>query len=233
LETWNPILAEVARFAPVIAYDRAGTGESAWDGQPPTPVRVGIRLERLLQQLDAPPPYVLVGHSWGGALARYFVGRRPETVAGVLYLDPTDITLTSADLIAVFESFGAGPAEYDAFDRMMKQAMTSAPEPLRAESEVIMALLESDPESRAIPAAPDVPTSVIVAGRVAAPPQGLLPFDTKAYADAMQASQARRLRSWVKGGGTFEVATAAGHMIHANDPRLVIRAIRRLVEQRR
>ena len=49
--------------------------------------------------------------------------------AGVLYLDPTDITLTRVHLIAVFESFGASSAEYEAFDRMMKRAMLSAPEP--------------------------------------------------------------------------------------------------------
>jgi hypothetical protein len=113
---------------------------------------------------------------------------------------------------------------------MMKGAMLSASEPLRAESEVIMALLDSDPESRGISPAPDVPTSATVAGRVDAPPQGLLPFDTKVYAGAMQGTQARRLRSWVKGGGTFEVAPAAEHMIHADEPNVVIRAIRRLVE---
>lgn len=233
LETWDPIFSAVATFAPAIAYDRAGTGQSTWDGQAPTPQRAGTRLERLLQNLGAEPPYVLVGHSWGGALARYFAGERPFMVAGILYLDPTDITLTTNDLVAVFVSFGAGAAEYDAFDRSMRQAMLSAPEALRAESEVILALLESDPAHRAIPPAPDVPTSVIVAGRVAAPPRDLLPFDTKAYAAAMQAAQARRLRAWVSGGGIFEVAADAGHMIHAEAPDLVIREIRRLVELHR
>lgn len=30
LETWSPILPAVAEFAPVVAYDRANTAESAW-----------------------------------------------------------------------------------------------------------------------------------------------------------------------------------------------------------
>ena len=38
LETWDPILADVAAFASVVAYDRPGLGESAPDGEPPTPV---------------------------------------------------------------------------------------------------------------------------------------------------------------------------------------------------
>ena len=74
LETWDPILEKVAAFAPVVAYDRSGTGQSPWDGQPPTPQRANQRLKRLLELLGVPSPFVLVGHSWGGALARYFAG---------------------------------------------------------------------------------------------------------------------------------------------------------------
>jgi hypothetical protein len=50
----------------------------------------------------------MVGHSWGGAIVRYFVGNHSTGVVGVLYLDPTDITLTTADLISMFDSIGAG-----------------------------------------------------------------------------------------------------------------------------
>jgi pimeloyl-ACP methyl ester carboxylesterase len=96
LETWDSVLPAVARFAPLVAYDRAGTGASAWDGLPPSPARVGARLSRLLDRLQVPPPYILVGHSWGGALVRYFAGANPEDVAGILYFDPTDITLAAS-----------------------------------------------------------------------------------------------------------------------------------------
>jgi len=233
LETWDPILAAVARFAPLVAYDRAGTGQSAWDSLPPTPERVSARLRRLLSRLEVPPPYILVGHSWGGALVRYFAGSAPEQIAGVLYIDPTDITLTRADLIALFESFGAGAAEYEAFNRIMEQAMSRTAAPVRAESEVIMGLLNDSLQSRKLPAAPDVPTSVIVAGRVSIPPRNLVPFDAAAYANAMHESQVRRLRGWVMNGGTFQVAANAGHIVHADDPQLVIDAIRGLVDRTR
>jgi pimeloyl-ACP methyl ester carboxylesterase len=233
LETWDSILPAVSRLAPVVAYDRAGTGESAWDSLPPTPERVAARLERLLSQLEVPPPYILVGHSWGGALARYFAGSHPEEIAAVLYVDPTDITLTDADLIAVFESFGAGAAEYEAFQSMMEQAMSRASAPLRAESAVIMGLLKRDPQSQPLPEPPDVPTSVIVAGRVNIPPQNLVPFDATAYANAMHESQVRRLRTWVKNGGTFQVAANAGHIVHVDDPPLIIDAIRNLIDRTR
>jgi len=228
LETWDPVLLAVARFAPVFAYDRAGTGESEWDGLPPTPERVSTRLRRLLSEIGVAPPYVLVGHSWGGALVRYFAGDHPDEVAGILYLDPMDVTLTKADMVALFQSIGAGAAEYEAFTAIMQRALSDAPAPLRAEAAVVMELLEGDPGRRALPAAPRVPSSVIVAGKVAVPPQNGMPFDAKAYAEAMHESQVRRLRSWVVDGGTFQLATGSGHFIHADAPDLVIAEIRRL-----
>ena len=45
LETWDSVLPAVVRFAPGVAYDRAGTGKSAWDGLPPTTHRVANATE--------------------------------------------------------------------------------------------------------------------------------------------------------------------------------------------
>jgi pimeloyl-ACP methyl ester carboxylesterase len=134
LETWDPIFLGVADFAAVVAYDRVGTGQSAWDSLPPTPERVVARLRRLLVTLNVAPPYVLVGHSWGGALIRYFGGGSPRDVAGMVYLDPTDITQEPRDEVAIFESIGAGAAARDAFYELMERAMANAPAPLRAQA---------------------------------------------------------------------------------------------------
>jgi pimeloyl-ACP methyl ester carboxylesterase len=232
LETWDPIFLGVADFAAVVAYDRVGTGQSAWDSLPPTPERVVARLRRLLVTLNVAPPYVLVGHSWGGALIRYFGGGSPRDVAGMVYLDPTDITQEPRDEVAIFESIGAGAAARDAFYELMERAMANAPAPLRAEGAVTMGIMRSDVAGRKLPTAPDVPTTVILAGRPPVLPPSGLPFDTKRYADATQQARLRRLREWVRREGEFVVATNAGHMVHADEPELVIGAIRRLVQAR-
>lgn len=232
LETWDAILPEVATFAPLIAYDRAGTGGSAWDGVPPTPAQITVRLRRLLVELDVGPPFILVGHSWGGVLTRYFAGFHPEDVVGILYIDPTDITQTPEDEIAVFESIGAGVAERDAFHRMMEQSMSAGmPDPIRAESEVVMTLLRTDLNERGLLPPPDVPTSVVLAGRLMVLPTGILPFDTEAYARAIQEDRVRRLRTWAP-GGAFVVAESAGHFVHVDDPELIIEIIRELTQAR-
>jgi thioesterase domain-containing protein len=43
----------------------------------------------LLQGLEIPPPYVLVGHSLGGLHIRAFAKLYPEEVAGLVFIDPT------------------------------------------------------------------------------------------------------------------------------------------------
>lgn len=232
LETWDRVLDAVAQFAPVVTYDRSGSGQSPWDGEPPTPSRSNTRLKRLLAELGAAPPYVMVGHSLGGALVRYFSGTYPADIAGILYVDPTDITMTHADGNALLMSIGAKDGDYDTFRRQMEKLIPTTG-PIGAEAAVMTRLLDADPADRGLPPAPPVATSVILAGRVGTPPQTLASFDVKAFAAAMQELRVKRLRTWVTGRGTFDVASGAGHFVHRDDPQRVIEAIRALVAPQR
>lgn len=232
LETWDRVLDTVAQFAPAITYDRSGTGQSAWDGEPPTPARIVARLKRLLSELGAPPPYVMVGHSLGGALVRYFAGTHPTEIAGVLYIDPTDITMTHADMNALFVSIGAKDGDYDAFRKQMEKFVPTTG-PIGAEAAVMTRLLDADPADRGLRPMPPVSASVLVAGRIGMPPAKLVSFDAKAYVAAMLDLRVKRLRSWATGQGTFELVSGAGHFIHRDDPERVIAAIRALVVPQR
>ena len=232
LETWDRVWSAVAKFSPVVAYDRAGTGQSGWDSLPPTPERIGRRLQRVLEQLNVPPPYILVGHSWGGALIRYYGGLFPSSIAGIVYLDPTDLTMEPAEEVALLESIGGSAADRDAFYTMMERALAKTPPAMRAEGEVTLSIFRQDVAGRKLPPPLDVPTTVILAGRTASLPQAAVKFDTKQYAQLTQQRRVERLRGWVRGGGEFHVATAAGHNVHVDDPDLVIEAIRRAAQAR-
>lgn len=236
LSTWDPVLPAVAAVAPVVRYDRVGTGVSPWDSLPPTPERVVARLRGLLSKLGVTPPYILVGHSWGGALVRYFAGKYPDQVAGLLYVDPTDITQTPADEIAVFQSIGGDQmarAARDSFYMQMERGIQHLPGAIRAEAAVVMGLMQTELDARGLGPAPNVPTTVILAGRVARIPRGNLPFDPEAYAKVMHESRRARLRTWVRGGGSFIEAANSAHFVHVDEPALVIEAIRKLVQQPR
>ena len=85
--SWQDVQPEVGRGTRTCAYDRAGTGNSA----APSGVR-GARdeiadLRRLLARARVGPPYVLVGHSYGGVLARVFAHLYPSETAGLVLID--------------------------------------------------------------------------------------------------------------------------------------------------
>ncbi len=78
----------VAQFATSVIYDRAGTGWSDSIALPRSAADVACELHELLAAAGIAPPYVLVGHSLGGAYARRFAQLFPSDVAGVVLLDP-------------------------------------------------------------------------------------------------------------------------------------------------
>ena len=55
--------------------------------QPITPADAAADLHALLEASVKPGPYVLVGHSLGGPIVRYYAGEYPQTVAGVVLVD--------------------------------------------------------------------------------------------------------------------------------------------------
>jgi pimeloyl-ACP methyl ester carboxylesterase len=101
LEAWRPVFADIAKRAPVVAYDRRGLGQSAQDRERPTLRRVAASLHALLRQLGAAPPYVLVGHSWGGAFIRAFADAHPGEVAGLVFIDASDLETSRPEKAAV------------------------------------------------------------------------------------------------------------------------------------
>ena len=85
--SWSRVQPVVARFTRVCSYDRAGLAWSESSRTPRTmPTLVG-ELRLLLQQAGTPPPYVLVGHSFGGIIIRAFARAYSDEVAGLLFVD--------------------------------------------------------------------------------------------------------------------------------------------------
>jgi len=89
LEEWRRVQPEVSRFAATVAYDRAGIGLSAPGPKPRDARQIARELRTALRNARAPAPYVLVGHSFGGPLVRVFAGMFPAEVSGMVLVDPT------------------------------------------------------------------------------------------------------------------------------------------------
>lgn len=84
---WCQVEPEVARFTRVCTYDRAGYGWSDPGTRPRTATRMAQELHTLLAQSKIEPPYVLVGHSYGGQLVRVYADQYPDDVVGMVLVD--------------------------------------------------------------------------------------------------------------------------------------------------
>jgi pimeloyl-ACP methyl ester carboxylesterase len=86
--SWSLVQPEVARLTRVCSYDRAGFGWSDGGPRPRTARRIASELHTLLEHARVSPPYLLVGHSFGGIVMRVFARDYREEVAGLLFVDP-------------------------------------------------------------------------------------------------------------------------------------------------
>jgi pimeloyl-ACP methyl ester carboxylesterase len=84
---WYKVQPEIARFARVCSYDRGGYGWSDSSPRPRVPSVMADELYRLLQAAGEKPPYILVGHSYGSAVAQTFASKFPDTTAGLVLVD--------------------------------------------------------------------------------------------------------------------------------------------------
>jgi len=86
---WREAQAAIARTNRVCSYDRQGVGRS--DVRPDDVDRTPAEgLHALLRAIGLPPPYVLAGHSLGGAFITAYAGRYPDDAVGLVFVDAVD-----------------------------------------------------------------------------------------------------------------------------------------------
>jgi pimeloyl-ACP methyl ester carboxylesterase len=96
---WVTVQRLVSVDTRTVAYDRAGHGGSTEDSQARTLPRICEDLEALVDEVSPGAPVVLVAHSWGGPIVRYFAEQHPERVAGMVMVDTT-ITAVMSEKVA-------------------------------------------------------------------------------------------------------------------------------------
>ncbi|MFZ0272254.1 MAG: alpha/beta hydrolase [Acidobacteriaceae bacterium] len=85
---WIHIQDAVALHVHTVAYDRCGLGWSSASVSERTPSRIAAELHAMLRTAGVRPPYVLVGHSFGGLVMQRFALDYPDDTAGLVLLDP-------------------------------------------------------------------------------------------------------------------------------------------------
>lgn len=224
---WKPIQSDIATLTRTVAYDRAGTGASEAATAPRTVKQLATELHALLATLGAPPPYVLVGHSWGGPIIHMFAGMFPTEVSGLVYIDPTDFMQTEADMQAVFAKAGVKDG-HAAMEDLTKPMLAGAPPGLVAEmQEIERAARDGYASLREAAEPPDVPLSVLLAAKPDPFPPSF-PGDAMRYTEATFDQRVDHFASLVRRSvnAHLVLTTKSGHFVHVTEPELVTSEIR-------
>lgn len=210
---WNRVQPKVAKFARVCSYDRAGLGGSEPAPVPRTIEAVVADLHTLLANAKVPSPYVLVGHSLGGVLARLYASRYPKEVVGMVLVDSAHEDEPDRGLALL-------PPE------MLKQS--------KPEDFVIRHPRESVDHCsiRALMNAANwrssIPLIVLTQGQPYSPNDYPIPsLAAKFYQLHLEMQKDLVRRS---SRGKQVIAEKSGHIIHQDQPELVIDAIRQVME---
>jgi len=236
---WDKILEGVSAMAPVVTYDRPGIGESEPDSEMPTIKNVSDRLVSVLKYLNLEPPYVLVGHSLGGAYVRGFAVYYPEMLAGLVIIDPADFTETQENRRLPLLDIGLDNSTIDTlFTKWELKAMENklndtCPKSVQEEAEVLADLRKTDFKEISDSELPNIPVHILTGGRYDTPPR----FRSTEFNDSLvfRAKMKHRVERWTDvvlsvDKGMLFYSGDAGHFVHYDDPELLISSIRMVLQ---
>jgi pimeloyl-ACP methyl ester carboxylesterase len=210
-ETWNKVQPEIAKFARVCVYDRAGLGKSERQPNPSYPSqRIVNDLHTLLVGAHIVPPLVLVGHSFGGMNVRLYASKFPQEVVGMVLVD------------SVHED------EMDRWIAMMppkiKQQLTDA------DKAQLARLAVNEGQVRSAHWHTVIPLVVLTHGVVSPGDYGFPSMTAKGEKLRLQMQEAL---SSLSSRSKHIIAEKSGHYIQRDQPQLVIDSIRQVVEATR
>jgi len=247
-ETWSTtkdpsekaVLPAIAETNRVCAYDRPGTILATGDGpedfetsrsdpvDQPTTLQDGVDdLHALLKASGERGPYVLVGHSMGGAISRLYASEYPEDVSGLVLIDYAAYDVRKAltdrewDLLKILIGSPVEEArqlypDVEWFDEQRNLEQTLAAAPLQPTPLVV---LSADEPMDLLPLVED--------GTLPMTPEEAKEFGELLFRANVDARS--DLVSQVPGARHI-TNTDSGHYIHQEHPKLVIDSIREVVD---
>ncbi len=219
------VLPGVSRFTRVCTYDRPGTtlGTEAFSRSTPVPMPrtaadAVVELHALLRAARLHGPYVLVGHSTGGLIARLYASTYPRGVVGMVLVDA----------LSEFLQGPLSPAQIAAYDEINNGPLPGLEG--YADLEQILfrpSFAQMRQAAAAHPLLP-IPLRVISRGVPFELPEGLPAGLTTAVVERAWTAAQKQLAQLVPTAHQT-IAKRSSHYIMFSQPRLIIREIHRMV----
>ena len=235
--TWMSVFSEIAELTRVCAYDRPGYGWSQPTTSPRTAETIVQELRVLLQSTDTQPPYILVGHSFGGLLMQLYATRFPNDFTGMVLVDSSHpdqahrtLDLQEIDTISfamktlgpigivrlLFPVPAGNPESRDASVREQERELLMTSRTLRTATREMSGLRESLRQ---------VTESTVDLG---SKPLVVL-SEGRRRAESWQALQEDLSR--MSTNSEWQVVDGAGHFVQHDQPDVVVGAVRRVIEK--
>lgn len=216
---WLQVFDGTSRVTRSCEYDRYGMGMTAAYGALPRRARDAhdqVReLEQLIRNADIAKPYVLVGHSWGEALARLYAGTHDD-VKAVVFVDASSPGQTAAIAAALPPKKPGESPLLEEFRHPNVGVALANPEYLAWE--------KSLNETGEVKSLGDRPEIVITAGNTFEGSEALV-FPVWIRLQNRLASLSSR--------SVHVVARTSGHFVQLDEPALVLAAVRAAVNAAR
>jgi len=201
--SWNPLVEDVSKLANVFLYDRAGLGQSENSSHPRTSQNMVQELRRLLVETNTRPPYILVGHSFGGVNMQLFATEYEADVSGLILVDVTPkdyrerfLPTMSPDFQQAYQQQFVREGNYEEFIESLQQLQ---------ETHMTLRL----------------PVIVIAAGKK----DHYSPESQRLWNDM------QKELTQISSDSKFVLADTSAHYIQRDQPEVIVDAIRRLVER--
>jgi pimeloyl-ACP methyl ester carboxylesterase len=232
-EYWLPIIKEVSKGNATFAYNRPRIGNSEDDKQVPTIDHIAEILRTSLLEKGLHPPYLLVGHSWGGACIRCFASLYPDEIAGLIFVDPHDFVKKPGGGRLPYQEIGLSERQidslFDAYDKSADEYMAQGPKFVVEEMKAQREFSKTGFELCNRNPLPDVPVHFIMAGGypVYAETTASLYDGEKMF----RINNNLKMKSWLElinplTYGKFFYCSKSGHIIPKDDPDVIISSIK-------
>lgn len=206
--TWERVVPKIRDQARVCTYDRANIGSSQSAPKPRTAADMVSDLHALLAASGEPPPYVLVGFSFGGLVTQYYARSHPDLVAGLVLVESNH------------------PREEEEFEAHLTPAQIAADRAQGDANPEGIDLYTSFEQVRAAGRLPRVPLVVVTAGVSEGWPPG---WDAELF-DQLRAEEQADLAGMVPGGMQV-FARNSGHDVPREQPEVIVDSIRTVLSQ--